>query len=122
MHSEYADKMDDLSYIDSFLSSGDVYSGVERSLKMDRGMVYSPSIMHWAGYFYRAFAYLYELRSPWLFKQIPLSYLASVYPAYHSLDIRKAILNVIEAKGLSNYENDLWKRTLLALRKSINRV
>ena len=98
MHSEMVKKMDE---VDSFLygniSEQEIYMDVVRKIKnINRGEVYSASIMNWIGYFYRTMSFMTSLSSKRIFELVKPKYLCGVYPMYHSLDITKAVQMVMD--------------------------
>ena len=91
MNSDDARSLDDLSFLLSGSSEAEIYLNVIRGIKRTKGEIYSQEILHWIGFFYRYASYLTNIGSSKLFKNISPQYLNKVYPAYHGVDIEKAI-------------------------------
>ena len=97
---------DDLSYKCSGISREELFLIAKNKLRMKRGTIYSFEEMNWIGYFYRTYCYLFNISSSKAFKDIPISFLRSVYYPYHSLDIRKAIDMVIKNLNINEIDNE----------------
>lgn len=97
---------DNLTYKCSRISREELFIKTKRKLKMKRGVVYSLEEMQWIGYFYRTYCYLSGDSSSKAFRDIPISYLRSVYYPYHSFDIRKAIEKVVDHFGFGSINNE----------------
>lgn len=91
-YNEETTMMDNLKFLDGFSSEEEIYISSKRKVKTNRGQIINPVVMHWIGYFYRSFCYLYGFKSKEAFKLIEPNYLVKIYPLYHSQDIRKAII------------------------------
>ena len=92
MNSSDAEQLDNLLFLLSGSSSSEIYTNIAKKLpKIKKPTIYDSNVMHWIGFFYRATSYLLNISSKELFKNIPPRYLNSVYPLYHSLDLKQAI-------------------------------
>ena len=100
MCSKQTNKLDKLIQV----SDDDIYIPIKNRVKR-RGIILPSYIMHWIGYIYRCLSYLYNISSRILFKNVPLKYLVSVYPLYHSQDPVKAALWIIEERFENNDSN-----------------
>ncbi len=98
--------MDDLSFLFMYVSEGEIYYRTTYKINnMNRGEIINPYVMEWIGYFLRTFCYLTKISSKKAFEKIPFSYLKGVYLPYHSLDIRLAVIKVIEDLNIVYNEN-----------------
>ena len=85
-----------------------IISELSEKYDIDRGRIrYNPKIMHWIGYIYRYWSYVYELPSKRIYKIIAADELAGLYYAYHSLDPKNAIERIYEAKHLTEQKDSL---------------
>lgn len=97
MMSNDAKEMDNLGYLYGGSSEIQVFISTMKKVPVDKkAAIYDPSEMHWFGFFYRAACYLTGIKSKEIFKKVSLKYLHTVYPAYHGLDIVKAVERVFE--------------------------
>lgn len=98
--------MDDLSFLFMYVSEGEIYYRTTYKINnMNRGEIINPYVMEWIGYFLRTFCYLTKISSKKAFEKIPFSYLKGAYLPYHSLDIRLAVIKVIEDLNIVYNEN-----------------
>lgn len=82
---------------------------------------YPPAIMHWIGYIYRYWAYVYEVSSKSVYRTIKPAELRDLYHAYHTMDPLNAIQRIREAKGMSrdgSYSIEEGVRILREIRES----
>ena len=102
MYSSEAKSLDDLSFLFGGSSEEEIYRGIlARKTSQRGGVVYPSHILHWVGFFYRYASYLTGATSDQLFKSISPKYLVGVYPAYHGLDIVKAIERAFDDNGFT---------------------
>ena len=93
---------DEVMLIDSLnlnvagLTEREVFDVVSKKITNKRGMLYSFSIMHFIGYFYRMAAYLSGYSSKQLYEYIKPDLLNRNYQTLHSLPIEEAIKEVFE--------------------------
>ena len=101
MHSKEAMQLDIILFDNAGLSERELYSSIKTKISniKKRTAVYPENIMHWIGFFYRYASYLTGVPSFMLYKKITPKYLYSVYPAYHSLEISKAVSVVFDDKS-----------------------
>lgn len=78
------------------LSEGEIFDNISSKISNKKGVVYSYSIMHFIGYFYRIASYLTNLTSKYLYKHIKPEILARNYNTLHSLPIEEAIKEIFE--------------------------
>ena len=90
MKSSYAQSMDNGLYYSEHFDSVYIINDLKTRVKKIKRNIYQKDFLHWAGYQYRYYANKYRTASILLIKQLPLKYLNSVYPLYHSLDIDKS--------------------------------
>lgn len=100
MHSKECFQLDTESFDNAGLSEREIYTSIKNRISniKKKTSVYPPQIMHWIGFFYRYASYLSMVPSPRLYKAVSPSYLVSVYPTYHSLEISKAVSKVFDDK------------------------
>ena len=103
--SPYILKIDSLKILDIDLSEQEIFEAAKRKVKTRRGTVYEIEVMGWIGYLLREWSYRYDVFTPALIKKVSLSYLASVYHPYHSLDVLKAIQKIAEEKNIDLNED-----------------
>lgn len=115
MNSEDSKSLDDLSFLLSGSSELEIYQNVSSKVKRRNGIVYPEEIMHWIGFFYRYASYLTNIDSSKLFKNISPQYLNKIYPAYHGVDIEKAIEMVFKD---INYKEETPLEKMMKLYKS----
>ena len=77
----------------------------------------SPAIMAWIGYLIRYWAYIYEINTKQIYKNIKFDELCSLYEAYHSLDVEEAINRINEAHNIkylgdSGYKEEALKKII----------
>ena len=102
MLSSDAKLIDDLLFLESGSSELEIYLNIRNSTKRKKGKVYPEDISHWIGFFYRYASYLTGLSSKLLFKKVKPNSLFNLYPLYHSLDIEKAVMMVLETSHLDS--------------------
>lgn len=105
--------LDDLRFLNGFSSEEEIYLSTVSKINSKRGEVYEVKIMHWIGYFYRTFCYLYNFTSREVFELISPKYLKEVYPLYHTQDIKKAIAWTIEHFNIKKETKDQKIRRIL---------
>ena len=110
-----ARQLDELNLDVAGLSEEEIFDSICVRIKTDRGGVYSFSVMHFMGYFYRMAAYLTGYSSKKLYQIIKPDFLNKNYPSLHALPIEEAVKEVFEVVGVE--EEDKY-----ALFKKIYRV
>lgn len=75
-----------------------------------RGNVLPIDVMHWIGYLTRYWCYVENVSLRWIFRQVHLSYLASIYNAYHSLSPQQTIEHIKEALGFEARQQEILQR------------
>ncbi len=100
MNSPLAEQMDRFGNRVSDLSVERLCTQTAGRMPIRGGKVIDPSVLHWMGFFYRSAAYMTGVSSKKLFRQIPPNYLVGVYPAYHAVDIEKAVQMVFADRGV----------------------
>lgn len=98
--SPYVRDMDDLTIFDGVVGEEEIFQSIKSRIKTTRGTVYDAATMSWVGYLLREWAYRYKTYTTIIAQQVDLAYLASVYGAYHSLDVLKAIEKIASEKGI----------------------
>ena len=107
LNSEQVATMDDLSFLFMYVSEGEIYYRTRAKIyDIYEPEVINQYVMEWIGYFLRTFCYLTKISSKKAFEIIPFSYLKGVYHPYHSLDIRLAVIKVIEDLNIEYNENN----------------
>lgn len=76
------------------LSENELFDEIGKKIKTKRGELYSYSIMHYIGYFYRMASYLTGYGSSQLYQSIKPSLLHKNYRTLHALPIEEAIKEV----------------------------
>ena len=61
---------------------------------------YPLETLYWMGYFYRYWAYAFDMESVKVYRMIGARELCGLYLPYHAMDIPQAIERICEAKGL----------------------
>ena len=96
VRSYYCRSMDDLFRHEYSLSELDAYIGIHPT----KGKCYPKEVLYWMGYMYRVIAYLCIWPSTLCIKQIPISYLRSVYAPYHTVSPLRAIEEIFRDLNL----------------------
>ena len=109
-NSQYSYLMDHLEIFEYEYGEEHIFSSVSKNVNSKRGNILSPEIMAWIGYLLRQWAYVYSLNSKQIIKAVPISYLAKVYPLYHSLSIDEAIIRIAESRSAIHLITDPQKR------------
>lgn len=117
-NSKYCQMLDDLSYLKIYPSEDEIFEYVKNNVGMERGTIYPGFVMSWIGYLLREWAYTFSVRTKQITKKVTMRYLCTVYPPYHSLDIRKAIILI--ASDLHININESLQETTLRILKEIN--
>lgn len=119
MKSKVAEEFDSTAILDDTKSIEDIFKDLDDQYgPSNYGSVkYDLDAMHWAGYFYRCFAYTYNLSSAQVYKFLPLKVVISVYEPYHTLDIEQSIERLLEDKNISFKEEDLTKKGVELLKE-----
>ena len=119
MNSNIAEEFDNVFFLEDTKSIKNIFDDLDKQYgSSNYGSVkYSSDVMYWVGYLYRQFAYCYDISSKRAYHYLPLSYVASTYDAYHTLDISLAIERLLEARGISFDPDYLNKKGLELLRK-----
>ena len=78
---------------------------------------YNKEALHWIGYIYRYWAYVYEVSSKQVYRVIKPSELKELFVSYCTLDPKEAIDRILEAKGVSYALEDITKRAAVELRR-----
>lgn len=110
LNSKYSYLMDRLEIFNYEYGEELIYRQVSSDVHMKRGTVIAPEIMSWIGYLLREWSYIYSLTCKQIVKAIPISYIASVYPLYHSLSIEEAIIRIAESRSETKLITDPQKR------------
>lgn len=107
MNSKLAKDFDSSSFLDGGYSIQNVFESFEEQYghSASGSKKYDRNLMYWVGYVYRYLCYSYQLSSKQAYKILSLTYIASSYDAYHSLDVSLAIDRLLESKGVSFEEN-----------------
>ena len=117
LNSRYSYWMDRLEIFNYEYGDELIYRQVSSNIHMKRGTVLAPHIMAWIGYLLREWSYIYSLTCKQIVKSIPISYIASVYPLYHSLSIEEAIIRIAESRDEKELITDPQKRLYDLARK-----
>ena len=96
MLSQEAKLIDSLNLTGDGLSEDDIFDNISKKIKTNKGELYSFSVMHYIGYFYREAAYLTGLSSRQLYQSVKPDILKRNYNAIHSLSIEEAIKEIFE--------------------------
>ena len=96
MLSQEAKLIDSLNITGDGLSEDDIFDSISKKIKSSKGELYSFSLMHYIGYFYREAAYLTGLSSRQLYQSIKPDILKRNYNVVHSLSIEEAIKEIFE--------------------------
>ena len=116
MRSGYASSLDSFPFIDPSFSKEGALAEMKEKNKGATGTVYGKGELHWIGYIYRVISYLYGISSEKAFKEIPPSYLRSVYLPYHSLDPLKAVQIIFSDRGISPLSKEDRMRDIMNMR------
>ena len=100
MLSEEASLMDDLKLNIAGLTENEIFDAVSNKITSKRGMLYTFSVMHFIGYFYRMASYLTGHSSKFLYQNIKPELLSRSYQTLHSLPIEEAIKEVFEITNI----------------------
>lgn len=119
--SRYVLKIDDLTFVDSFVSEDEIFEQVKNKVKTRRGVVYDGEIMSWIGYLLREWSYRYGVLTSNILKKVDLAYLSNVYSPYHSLDILKAIEKIAKEKKI-DLDEDSQERLRAILIKTFKPI
>ena len=105
MKSELAKEIDSPGFMEKPFDTETAFSRLDKEYgKSNYGVErYHPDVMHWIGYIYRYWSYVYEISSYNLYKMIKPSELRDVYPGYHTMDPLAAIQRLMEDKELKPY-------------------
>ncbi|MCQ2793707.1 MAG: hypothetical protein MJ221_04840 [Bacilli bacterium] len=93
MKSIYAKNMDEGVYFDNYEDQAIIVSKLKKISKAKEVTTFTYPLLHFIGYFYRYYCYLYKVASIVAWKEIPIEYLCDNYDVLHSLDISKACEN-----------------------------
>ena len=110
-------QLDKLNLESVGITETEIYFSIKDKIKTTRGEVLPYPIMHFLGYFYRSAAYLSNLSSSYLLKNIPPRFLINNYKTLHSLSIEEAIkesfiVNKIEIKTNEERFIEIYKTLL----------
>ena len=75
--------------------------------------------MHWVGYLYRYWCYVEDIPLSLLLRNVSLSYLSSVYNAYHSLSPKEAVSRIQESLGLKERQKAILERHKVSYLKMV---
>ena len=100
MASPQARSIDELDLDKAGLSEIEIFDAVSNKIVTRIGEIYPFPVMHYIGYFYRMAAYLTELSSVELYRQIKPDLLFKNYQNLHSLSIEDAIGEVFEIANI----------------------
>ena len=103
MKSGLAKEMDTAGFMDKPFNEEKAFERLDEEYgKSSYGVRKIPQeVMHWIGYIYRYWAYVYDTPSSRIYKIVTTNEMEQLYPGYHSLDPLAAIQRILEAKGLS---------------------
>ena len=106
MYSDLASRLDNDGYFAESIGLEEVYDDLDRQYGITEygQQKYSKSEMHWMGYIYRYWAYVYGKTSKQVFKYMKPSELRDLYFPYHSLDPAQAIERILESKGINDID------------------
>lgn len=117
MLSDLAKRMDKEGFLFDAIDVEDALGEIEIQFgPSDYGKIkFEREAIYWTGYIYRYWAYISQISSKHIYKQIKPDELKALYFPYHSLDPEVAIERIKEAKGIT--EEDDIKRGVEILRK-----
>ena len=117
MNSRFAERMDSDDYLDASDAPNAAFAELDEQYgQSSYGTArYDADLLHWMGYLYRYWVYTRQMPSAEVYQIVPARELATLFPAYHSLDPAQAISRILESKGLDQ-EEDFTKRGVEALR------
>ncbi len=119
MNSDMAKKMDNLAVLQTNIQPRDALDLIDEEYgKSNYGSVkYTPNEMYWIGYIYRYYSYTYRKSSVQAYKTVKPKELRGLFLPYHTMDPAQAIDRILEAKGLTNDNEDEEKRQFEIYRK-----
>ena len=119
MNSDLAKKMDNLAVLQTNIQPRDALDLIDEEYgKSNYGSVkYTPNEMYWIGYIYRYYSYTYRKSSVQAYKTVKPKELRGLFLPYHTMDPAQAIDRILEAKGLTNDNEDEEKRQFEIYRK-----
>lgn len=82
------------------LSEIEIFDGISKKVNTKKGELFSFSVMHYIGYFYRMASYLTGFSSKKLYKNIKPELLFRNYQTLHSLSIEEAIEEMFEVVNM----------------------
>ncbi len=114
-----AKKMDNLAVLQTNIQPRDALDLIDEEYgKSNYGSVkYTPNEMYWIGYIYRYYSYTYRKSSVQAYKTVKPKELRGLFLPYHTMDPAQAIDRILEAKGLTNDNEDEEKRQFEIYRK-----
>jgi len=116
MNSDLAMRMDKEGFLFESIDDNGAFLEIESEFgKSTYGKKkYGVDEMYWMGYIYRYWAYIKNISSKRLYHIIGPEEMKKLYFPYHSLDPKKAIERIEEAKGLN--DDDMISRGVVVLR------
>ena len=119
MNSDMAKKMDNLAVLQTNIQPRDALDLIDEEYgKSNYGSVkYTPNEMYWIGYIYRYYSYTFRKSSVQAYKTVKPKELRGLFLPYHTMDPAQAIDRILEAKGLTNDNEDEEKRQFEIYRK-----
>ena len=100
MLSNEASLIDDLNLDVAGLTETEIFDVINKKITNKKGTLYSFSVMHYIGYFYRMAAYLTGYSSKLLYQNIKPDLINRNYQTLHSLPIEEAIKEVLEITNI----------------------
>ena len=74
-----------------------LYDVLEENKNLPQGKLYDPESLFWIGYTYRYWHFLTNQESKVISQKCNAEMMHALYPAYHTLDCKQAVIRILEA-------------------------
>lgn len=119
MNSQLASRIDNKNFIFESTDEKSCFNELNiKKINKTTTDIYPSFVLSWIGYLYRYACYEFQISSKRIYSIIKPKELSMLYEAYHSLEVKDAIIRIFESKNISvdniNYSEKLAKEIYLS--------